>query len=182
MRRRSYIIADPLFTQKIRLKYWWRIVKNTKCGTKKVESFWQSRNIFVWSKFDFKSRISTNGDYSSLLASLAGGVIEESTTLNIWHNWCGSNSLLLERCPPINQYISMRDHWNIKAIANDCNMCILFVVYLNAVYNLVYMYSRLSRSKTARESSTSRNERLFWGLFSQLKWLNFLWELKNFTG
>ena len=32
-----------------------------------MESFWHSLNILVWSKFDFKSRISTNGDYWKFL-------------------------------------------------------------------------------------------------------------------
>ena len=63
MRRRSFIVADALFTQKVQQKYWWSIVKKTKFGTKKVESFCYSRNIFHWNFFYFKSRISTNGDY-----------------------------------------------------------------------------------------------------------------------
>ena len=53
-----------LFTQKVRNNNWWRIVKKKKSLTKKVESFWHSWIILVWIKFDFKSRISTNGDYS----------------------------------------------------------------------------------------------------------------------
>ena len=38
-------------------------LKDEKSGTKKVESFWQSRNILLWNLFDFKSVISTRGDY-----------------------------------------------------------------------------------------------------------------------
>ena len=36
-----------------------------KSGTKKVESIWHSRNIILWNLFDFKSAISTRGDYLS---------------------------------------------------------------------------------------------------------------------
>ena len=51
------------FYAKVQQKYWWRIVKKTKCRTKKVESFWHFWNILLWNLFDFKSKISTSGDY-----------------------------------------------------------------------------------------------------------------------
>ena len=64
VRRWSFIVADALSMQKVQQKYWWRIVKKTKSGTKKVESFCHTRNILHWNFLSFKSRTSTNGDYS----------------------------------------------------------------------------------------------------------------------
>ena len=52
-----------LSTQKVWNNNWWCIVKKKKSWTKKVESFRHSWNILQWNKNDFKSRISTNGDY-----------------------------------------------------------------------------------------------------------------------
>ena len=55
----SKYAADPSPT--------WKVQKNiddvVERGTKKVESFRHSWNILQWNKNDFKSRISTNGDY-----------------------------------------------------------------------------------------------------------------------
>ena len=98
--KRSFIVAGALSLQKVQQKYWWRIVKKMKPGTKKVESFCHTRNILYWNFLSFKCRISTNGDYERCNVTERCS-FKKNVRLEIVHNYSYfffSRVLRLRRC------------------------------------------------------------------------------------